>query len=53
VNLRGAWNRDDALQDTLVRKAFQRIIAAPVHYVPAAEGFSAAARGGLSCGMHP
>ena len=34
-----AWNRDDALQDMLVRKAFRRTVARPVHYVPTAEGF--------------
>jgi LysR family transcriptional regulator (chromosome initiation inhibitor) len=36
-----AWNRDDALQDMLVRKAFRRTIARLVHYVPTAEGFGA------------
>ena len=29
-----AWNRDDALQDELVRKAFRRHIARPQHFVP-------------------
>jgi LysR family transcriptional regulator (chromosome initiation inhibitor) len=36
-----AWNRDDALQDMLVRKAFRRAVPRPVHYVPTAEGFGA------------
>jgi LysR family transcriptional regulator, chromosome initiation inhibitor len=48
-----AWNRDDALQDLLVRKAFRREIPRPVHYVPTAEGFSAAVRAGLGWGMFP
>jgi LysR family transcriptional regulator, chromosome initiation inhibitor len=48
-----AWNRDDALQDMLVRKALRRTIARPVHYVPTAEGFGAAVRAGLGWGMFP
>jgi LysR family transcriptional regulator, chromosome initiation inhibitor len=48
-----AWNRDDALQDMLVRKAFRRAISRPVHYVPTAEGFRAAVRAGLGWGMYP
>ena len=48
-----AWNRDDALQDMLVRRAFRRTIARPVHYVPTAEGFGAAVRDGLGWGMYP
>ena len=48
-----AWNRDDALQDMLVRKAFRRRIVRPVHYVPTAEGFAAAVRAGLGWGMFP
>lgn len=48
-----AWNRDDALQDMLVRKVFRRAIARPVHYVPTAEGFAAAVRAGLGWGMYP
>ncbi len=48
-----AWNRDDALQDMLVRKAFRRRIAGPIHYVPTAEGFAAAVRAGLGWGMFP
>jgi LysR family transcriptional regulator, chromosome initiation inhibitor len=48
-----AWNRDDALQDMLVRKAFKRDVARPVHYVPTAEGFGAAVRAGLGWGMYP
>jgi LysR family transcriptional regulator, chromosome initiation inhibitor len=48
-----AWNRDDALQDMLVRKAFRRAISRPVHYVPTAEGFGAAVRAGLGWGMFP
>jgi LysR family transcriptional regulator (chromosome initiation inhibitor) len=48
-----AWSRDDALQDMLVRKAFRRAVARPVHYVPTAEGFGAAVRAGLGWGMYP
>jgi LysR family transcriptional regulator, chromosome initiation inhibitor len=48
-----AWNRDDALQDMLVRKVFRRAVARPVHYVPTAEGFGAAVRAGLGWGMFP
>ena len=48
-----AWNRDDALQDNLVRKAFRRDVPRPVHYVPTAEGFGAAVRAGLGWGMYP
>lgn len=48
-----AWNRDDALQDMLVRKAFRRTVARPVHCVPTAEGFGAAVRAGLGWGMYP
>jgi LysR family transcriptional regulator (chromosome initiation inhibitor) len=48
-----AWNRDDALQDNLVRKAFRRDVPRPVHYVPTAEGFGAAVRVGLGWGMYP
>jgi LysR family transcriptional regulator, chromosome initiation inhibitor len=48
-----AWNRDDALQDMLVRKAFRRAIPRSVHYVPTAEGFGAAVRAGLGWGMYP
>jgi hypothetical protein len=45
-----AWNRDDALQDMLVRKAFRRDIARPQHFVPIAEGFGAAVRNGRGGG---
>ena len=48
-----AWNRDDALQDMLVRKAFGRAINRPVSYVPTAEGFGAAVHAGLGWGMYP
>ena len=48
-----AWNRDDALQDMLVRKVFRRAVVRPVHYVPTAEGFGAAVRAGLGWGMYP
>jgi LysR family transcriptional regulator (chromosome initiation inhibitor) len=48
-----AWNRDDALQDMLLRKVFRRHIARPVHYIPTAEGFGAAVRAGLGWGMYP
>jgi len=48
-----AWNRDDALQDMLVRKVFRRDIARPQHFVPTAEGFGAAVHAGLGWGMFP
>lgn len=48
-----AWNRDDALQDMLVRKEFRRAIKRPQHLVPTAEGFGAAVRAGLGWGMFP
>ena len=48
-----AWNRDDALQDMLLRKVFRRDISRPTHYVPTAEGFGAAVRAGLGWGMFP
>jgi LysR family transcriptional regulator (chromosome initiation inhibitor) len=48
-----AWNRDDALQDMLVRKVFRRDIVRPQHFVPTAEGFGAAVRNGLGWGMFP
>jgi LysR family transcriptional regulator (chromosome initiation inhibitor) len=48
-----AWNRDDALQDELVRKAFRRHIIRPQHFVPTAEGFGAAVRASLGWGMYP
>ncbi|WP_234817740.1 LysR family transcriptional regulator ArgP [Mycolicibacterium sphagni] len=48
-----AWNRDDALQDMLVRKVFRREIERAVHYVPTSEGFGAAVRAGLGWGMYP
>ena len=48
-----AWNRDDALQDLLVRRAFRRDIIRSVHYVPTAEGFGGAVRAGLGWGMFP
>jgi LysR family transcriptional regulator (chromosome initiation inhibitor) len=48
-----AWNRDDALQDMLIRKAFRRAITRPAHLVPTAEGFAAAVRAGLGWGMFP
>ncbi len=40
-----AWNRDDALQDMLVRKAFRRDILRLVHFVPTADGFGSARAG--------
>ena len=48
-----AWNRDDALQDELVRRVFRRNIVRPLHFVPTAEGFGAAVRAGLGWGMFP
>ena len=48
-----AWNRDDALQDSLVRKVFRKDIARPTHSIPTAEGFAAAVRAGLGWGMFP
>ena len=48
-----AWNRADALQDTLVRKAFRRTVSRPVHYVPTAEGYRAAVLAGLGWAMYP
>ena len=48
-----AWNRDDALQDRLLRRAFRRHVERPIHYVPTAEGFGAAVRAGLGWGMFP
>jgi LysR family transcriptional regulator, chromosome initiation inhibitor len=48
-----AWNRDDALQDLLLRRAFRRDIKRQVHYVPTAEGFGSAVRAGLGWGMFP
>jgi LysR family transcriptional regulator, chromosome initiation inhibitor len=48
-----AWNRDDALQDMLLRKIFRRDIARPQHFVPTAEGFGSAVRAGLGWGMFP
>ena len=48
-----AWNRDDALQDELLRKAFRRAVPRPIHYVPTAKGFGAAVRAGVGWGMYP
>ncbi|WP_135451821.1 LysR family transcriptional regulator ArgP [Mycobacterium sp. DL99] len=48
-----SWNRDDALQDQLVRKAFRKDVLRPIHYIPTAEGFGAAVRAGLGWGMYP
>ncbi|WP_408633171.1 LysR family transcriptional regulator ArgP [Mycobacterium hippophais] len=48
-----AWNRDDALQDLLLRKVFRRNITRPVHFVPTADGFGAAVRADLGWGMYP
>ena len=48
-----AWNRDDAFQDMLLRKAFRRAFTRPVHYVPTAEVFGAAVRAGVGWGMYP
>jgi LysR family transcriptional regulator, chromosome initiation inhibitor len=48
-----AWNRDDALQDMLVRRVFRRDVRRPQHFVPTAEGFGAAVRSGLGWGMFP
>jgi len=48
-----AWNRDDGLQDMLMRKAFRREISRPVHFVPTADGFGSAVRASLGWGMYP
>lgn len=48
-----SWNRDDALQQMFLRRAFRRPVDLPTHYVPTAEGFGAAVRGGLGWGMFP
>ena len=48
-----AWNRDDVLQDMLVRKSFGRAIPRPTHFVPTAEGFAGAVHAGLGWGMFP
>jgi LysR family transcriptional regulator (chromosome initiation inhibitor) len=48
-----SWNRDDALQDQLVRKVFRKAVRRPIHYIPTAEGFGAAVRAGLGWGMYP
>lgn len=48
-----AWNRDDALQNLLLRKAFRKDIARPTHFIPTAEGFGAAVHAGLGWGMYP
>jgi LysR family transcriptional regulator, chromosome initiation inhibitor len=48
-----AWNRDDALQDDLVRRAFRRKVVRPQHFIPTAEGFGAAVLAGLGWGMFP
>ncbi|HEY9264790.1 MAG TPA: LysR family transcriptional regulator ArgP [Mycobacterium sp.] len=48
-----AWNRDDALQDQLLRKVFRKTVRRPIHYIPTAEGFGAAVRAGLGWGMYP
>ncbi|BBZ20320.1 LysR family transcriptional regulator ArgP [Mycolicibacterium gadium] len=48
-----AWNRDDALQDMLVRRMFRRDITRPQHFVPTAEGFGSAVRASLGWGMFP
>jgi LysR family transcriptional regulator (chromosome initiation inhibitor) len=48
-----AWNRDDALQDQLIRKVFRRDIVRPQHFIPTAEGFGGAVRAGLGWGMFP
>ncbi len=48
-----AWNRDDALQDQLVRQVFGTDIRRPVHYVATAAGFGAAVHAGLGWGMYP
>jgi LysR family transcriptional regulator (chromosome initiation inhibitor) len=48
-----SWNRDDALQEMFVRKAFRRNLNMPVHYVPTVEGNVAAIRAGLGWGMYP
>ncbi|MDA2892569.1 LysR family transcriptional regulator ArgP [Mycolicibacterium sp. BiH015] len=48
-----AWNRDDALQDQLLRKVFRTQVRRPTHYIPTAAGFGAAVHAGLGWGMYP
>lgn len=48
-----AWNHDDALQDSLLRKLFRRSVPRRVHYVPTTEGFRAATTVGLGWAMYP
>jgi LysR family transcriptional regulator, chromosome initiation inhibitor len=48
-----AWNRDDALQDRLLRKVFRHSVGRPMHFVPTAAGFTAGVRAGLGWGMFP
>lgn len=48
-----AWNRDDALQDQLLRKVFRTDVRRPIHYIPTAAGFGAAVHAGLGWGMYP
>ncbi|OAN38953.1 LysR family transcriptional regulator ArgP [Mycolicibacterium iranicum] len=48
-----AWNRDDALQDQLLRKVFRTDVRRPTHYIPTAAGFGAAVHAGLGWGMYP
>lgn len=48
-----AWNREDALQDQLVRKVFRRSVRRPTHYIPTAAGFGAGVHAGLGWGMYP
>jgi len=48
-----AWNRDDALQDMLVRKVFRRDVRRQQHFALTAEGFGAAVRAGLGWGIYP
>ncbi|MBJ7339588.1 LysR family transcriptional regulator ArgP [Mycolicibacterium sp.] len=48
-----AWNREDALQDMMMRKAFRRVVTRPVHRVPTAEGFRAAVLADMGWAMYP
>lgn len=47
------FNRKDALQDRFVRRITRRQLSPPIHWLPEAHAFVAAARLGLGWGMAP